>query len=195
MDDKKIVNDLKEIVIAALLSEGDFDSYSSKSNILKVPFDKKKSLYLAELISCSNLKPYINIDLKKGQFNIHSHQVLETLRNQWFRKQTKVFSTVLDPGLLSLQSIILSINLFGTRKVGSISIPTNIDKDFLRAVCYCMEYHLKVPVIPSVNHIKITNIPKLILNSMAFLPAIHSAEFVNFLTVKEKKQIMGEAII
>lgn len=194
VEEKKTAITLEKLAIASLIGEGEFDTISSE-NSLMVPFDKKKALYLAELIKENNLKKHLEIDLKKGQFLIHSHSVLEKLRNQWYVNNKKVFTMVLDPNLLSLQAIVIGINLFGSRKLESISIPTNIDKDHLRSLSYCIEHHIKVPVVPSGNHIKITNVPKFILYSVNEIPTIHSAELVNFLTDKEKKRIIeGDAI-
>lgn len=190
MEDLKIAKNMEMLAIAALCSEGEIVNGPDNKSVLKVPFDRKKSMYLSELIKDSNLKAYMDIDLKKNQFILHSHSVLDKLKNQWYQGQKKIFSNTLDPKLLTIQSIIVSINLFGTRKLESVSISTNIDKDYLRTISYCMAYYLKVPVIPSINHIKIMNVPKFILASVNDIPAIHSAELVNFLTDKEKKKIM-----
>lgn len=194
MDEKKTNTALERLAIACLIGEGEF--IPSQNDIeLKVPFDKKKALYLAEIIKENNLKKYIQIDLKKGQFTLNSHPILEMLKSQWNSGNNKIFSMILDPNLLSLQSIVICINLFGSRKLESISIPTNIDKEHLRALSYCIEQHIKVPVVPATNHIKVTNVPKFILNSVNEIPTIHSAELVNFLTDKEKKRIIEGAAI
>ncbi|RHW35975.1 hypothetical protein D1B31_17965 [Neobacillus notoginsengisoli] len=195
MEEKKTAITLKKLAIASLIGEGEFCT-TTKSPVLKVPFDRKKAFYLAELIKENNLiNLYLEIDLKKGQFSLHSHPILEELRNQWYAKNKKVFSMVLDPGLLSLQAIIIGVNMFGTRKLESISIPTTTDKDHLKALSYCIGQHINVPVLPTTNQIKITNVPKFILNSLNEIPAIHSAELVNFLTEKEKKKIIEGALM
>lgn len=192
MEDKKVSRNLNNLAIAALISEAEYDIFSVEP-ILKVPFDQKKSFYLAEVIKDCNLKAFIDFDLRKGQFTIHSHSVLKRLRQQWYKDNTKIFSMKLDPDLITLQSIVMCINLFGSRKLESISIPTNIEKEHIKAISYCIEQHLNVPVIPSPNQIKITNVPRFIVAAIAEIPAIHSAELINFLTEKEKKRIMEGA--
>ncbi|QCJ45477.1 hypothetical protein FAY30_26420 (plasmid) [Bacillus sp. S3] len=194
MEEKKTSKTLETLAIASLICEGEFDT-TSNEHLLIVPFDKKKALYLAELIRENNLKSHLDIDVKKGQFSLHSHPILDKLRKQWYVNERKIFSMVLDPNLLSLLSIIIGINLFGSRKLESISIPTNIDKEHLRALSYCIEQHIGVPVVPSANHIKITNVPKFILHSVNEIPTLHSAELVNFLTDKERNRIIEGASI
>lgn len=190
LEEKKIKSNTEILAVAALLSEGEIVSNIRNEFVLQVPFDRKKSMYLSELIRDSNIKSHMDINLKKDIFILHSHPILEKLKKQWYQGQTKIFSKSLDPKLITVQSIIIAINLFGTRKLESVSIPTNIDKEYLRTISFCMEHHLKVPVIPSTNHIKFTNVPKFIQNSIFDIPAIHSIELVNFLTEKEKKMIM-----
>lgn len=194
MDEKKTAITLKKLAVACLITEGEFRS-SANGTALITPFEKSNGLYLAEIIKENSLKEHIEINFKKEQFTLCSHSVLDELRTQWYADNKKIFSMVLDPHLLSLQSIVMGINLFGSRKLESISIPTNINKDHLRALSYCIEHHIKVPVVPSANHIKITNVPKFILNLVNELPTIHSAQLVNFLTDKEKKRIIEGAAI
>ncbi|KZE68024.1 hypothetical protein AWM68_17800 [Fictibacillus phosphorivorans] len=193
MEDKKVTNGLKELAIAALIGEGEFDNYSS-GPVLKVPLDRKKTLYLIDIIKNKKLKDHVTIEPDKGQFSIHSHNTLNTLKEQWYKDNRKIFSMILDPKLINLQSIIISINLFGDRKLETISIPTNVDREHIKAISYCVEHHLQVPVIPSPNSIKITDIPTFVLNSVNDISAIHSVELLNYLTDKEKKSMMEGAV-
>lgn len=193
MESKKIAVNLEKLAVAALISEGDFD-YFQESNVLKIPFDTKKALYLKDLVKESGLERYIDINLKRGQFSIHSHSVLKTLQKQWYKDKKKIFTMILDPDLLNVESIITSVNLFGVRKLESILIPTSIDKEYIKSIAYCMEQKLKVTVIPTATSLKIMNIPKFIINSIKEIPAIDSAELINFLTEKEKKKIIEGAL-
>lgn len=185
---EKSAKNLYDLAIALLIGEGEFD-FGSDSK-LSVPFDRKKSMYLLEVIKNERLNDYIDINQKRGQIYLHSHMVLETLKFQWYKDGNKIFSFILDPKLLTLKSIIMCINLFGERKLETISIPTNIEKDHIKTLAYCIEKHIKVPVIPGSNHIKISNIPTFVIDCIHDLPAIHSAGLINFLTEKEKKKIM-----
>lgn len=193
MDTKKVAKNIEVLAVASLLSEGDFDHLQA-GTVLKVPFDTKKTLYLMDFIKENRLENYIDINVKRGQFNIHSHPVLGGVKQQWYNDKRKIFSMILDPKLLNLQSIIMCINLFGIRKSESITIPTSIEKDHIKAVSYCIEQLLKVTVVPTPTSIKITNIPKFIVNSIKEIPATHSAELINFLTEKEKKKIIEGAL-
>lgn len=188
-----IAKSIERLAIASLISEGDFD-YLAPEPVLKVPFDIKKAIYLSDFIKENRLEGYIEINLKRGQFSIHSHKVLERLQKQWYLNKKKIFTMILDPGLLNLESVIISLNLFGIRKLESITIPTSIEKEHIKAIAYCVEQKLNVTVIPTSTCIKITNIPKFILNSVNEIPAIHSAELINFLTEKEKKKIIEGAL-
>lgn len=188
MEEKKTTKNLYDLAIALLVGEGEFD-FGSDSK-LSVPFDRKKSMYLLEVIKNERLSDFIDINSKRGQITLHTHMVLEAIRYQWYKDGKKVFSFILDPNLLTLKSIIMCINLFGERKLETISIPTNVEKEHNKTLAYCIEKHLNVPVIPGANQIKITNIPTFIIECINDLPAIHSAELINFLTEKEKKKIM-----
>jgi hypothetical protein len=187
--DKNLSKNLFNLAIAGLISEAEFENFSDEL-LLKVPIERKKTIYLTDVLKEANLKRNLKIEPIKGQFTIHSHSFLTRLKEQWYKGNTKIFSNILDPNLINLQSIIICINLFGSRKLETISIPTNIDRNYIKAVSFCIEHHLKVPVIPGTNQIKITNIPQFILSTLADIPAIHSVELINFLTDKEKKKLM-----
>lgn len=193
MEDKMIAKNIERLAIAGLISEGDFD-YLAAEPVLKIPFDIKKAIYLSDFIKENRLEDYIEINLKRGQFSIHSHMALGPLQKQWYRDKRKIFTMILDPKLLDLESVIISVNLFGIRKLESISIPTSIEKEHIKAIAYCVEQKLNVTVIPTSTSLKITNIPKFIMNSINEISAIHSAELINFLTEKEKKKIIEGAL-
>lgn len=194
MEAKKRTQNINKLAIAALISEAYFDG-TSRSLILKSPVSLKKISYLEEISKNGDFDANINISQKKGQFNLHSHTVLEQLKNQWYKDKSKIFSSLLDPNLINLESIIICINLFGTRKLETISIPTTIDKEYIKAISYCIEQHLDVPVIPGTTQIKITNVPEFIRSKILDVPTIHSTELVDFLTDKEKKRLVEGAPI
>jgi hypothetical protein len=190
VEEKKTIDNLYNLILASLISEGEF-VFNKEANVLTVPFSRSKSLYLLDIIKDGQLKDFITVDINKEQFQIHSYEHLGTVKNQWYRGSSKIFSKVLDPGLLNVDSIIICINLFGIKKIDSLSIPTTIDKEYLKTLTYCMEKHLNVPVISGKNQIKITNISNLIQNNIGKIPAIHSAALINFLTNKERKNMIS----
>lgn len=176
---------LLELVAATLISEGEF-----LNSELFVPFDRKKAVYLATILKTEQLQEYIEVDVKKGQLKIRDHPILPVLQKQWYKNNTKVLNYGFDPLHLSLKSIILAINLFGIRKQSHISVPTNIDRHHIKLLAYCINYHLRVTVVPGVNEIKITNILKVIDTSLEDIAAIHSGELIKILTKKEKQLLM-----
>lgn len=192
MEDKITTKNIEGLAIAALLSEGEFDIYSN--NVIKAPFDPKKTMYLLDYVKENRLEKYIDINQKRAQFTIHSHISLARIKKQWYNEVRKIFSLILDPQLLSRHSILMSINLFGIRKKESITITTTVDKDHIKAVAYCIEKQLGVTVIPTATGFKITNVPKFIIMFVNQMPAIHSAELINFLTEQEKKKLMEGAL-
>lgn len=185
----KNTNNLLSLAIAGLIAEGEFDLFSDEP-ILKIPIDERKICYLQNTVHEGKLHQFVKIDTGREQFIIHSHSILIYLKRQWYRGNEKIFSNILDPDLITLQSIILSMNLFGIRKLETIAIPTTIHKDFIKSISFCMERHLSVPVVPCPNLIKITNIPYVITKGVTNIPTYHSAELINFLTRKEKKQLI-----
>lgn len=158
--------------------------------MIKIPITEKKIPYLQNIINEGKLQTNIHLDIRRQQFIIHSHDMLPDLKKRWYKDNEKVFSDILDPQLIPFPAIILCINLFGVRKLETIAIPTTIHKNYIKSVSFCMEHHLKVPVVSTANQIKITNIPKVIARGLEDIPTYHSAEFVNFLTLKEKKQMI-----
>lgn len=193
LEDKQVARNLLDFSKAVLIGEGDFD-FNNSNDVLSIPFNKQKSLYLSEVLKNEQISNYIEINSKKEQLSIHSHPILKTLKDQWYKDNSKIFSLTLDPGLITLKSIIVCINLFGIRKLESISLPTSIDRDHLKTLSYCLEKHLKVPVTPSNNQMKITDIPKLVTSAVSDISALHSAELINYLTTKEKK-LLTEGIL
>lgn len=192
MENKKTSKYLFDLAVSGLISEAEFDIFNPDS-LLNIPIERKRYFYLADVLKDTKLKSYFEINKHKGQLTIHSHSLLSSLKKQWYKGNLKIFSNILDPNLINLQSIVLCINLFGSRKLETISIPTSIGKEYIKAISYCIEQHLKVPIIPSANCIKVTNIPYFISSVVNELPVIHSAELMNFLTEKEKKRLMEGA--
>jgi len=189
VEEKRVYKHLKDFAIAGLISEGDYDIFS-KSPVLKIPiiFTRRKITYLHDIIK--EMKPFIDINIKKGQLNVSTHSVLKELREQWYEGNVKIYSKYLDPNLITVESIIICANLFGIRRLENITIPTSVSKDYIRGLAFCIERHLKAPVIPGKNQIKITNIPFVATTIIREVPTIHSVEFLHFLTESEKRKIV-----
>lgn len=182
-------NLLMNLAIAGLISEGEFDIFTEVET-LHVPFNRKKQKYLEILVKENGFKDFVTINETRGQFTIHTHPVLKTLKKQWYEGHKKIFSKVLDPEIINLEAIVLAINLFGNRQLESISIRTTVEKESVKALSYCIEWYLKNPVIPGTKQIKISNVTNVVLSSISDIPAIHSAELMNTLTKNEKKRLL-----
>lgn len=187
MKELKVTRALREFAIAALISEGEY----LDEHTISIPFyNHKKILYLNEMLSQKQLKDYVIVNMKKRQMDINVKS-LPDLKNEWYMNNIKTFSLMVNPDLISLESIIMAMNLFGNRKLETITIPTTVDKAFMRTLSMCMEVHLKVNVVPGNGHYKIYDIPNLVLHTIDHTLTIHSAELTNFLNVKEQKKLKG----
>ncbi|MDE5055268.1 hypothetical protein NDK25_23925 [Niallia taxi] len=185
---------LKNLIIASLMSEGYLDPFASKGE-LRVPYDIRKTTYLMSLIRDYNLEENITIMVKKRVYIIHHCDELVSLTKQWYKDGKKIFSLVLDYSLINMEAIILSNILFGKREEFSITIPTTIDKDYLKAISICISKHIQVPVNFKTNQINILNVKDYFKKVAGNLPAYHIAELITFLTEREKKRIREEISI
>jgi len=183
--------ELKNLLIASLMSEGEFSlSQNNSQSYLVVPFSKEKSYYLSNHIKHHNLKEFVIVEPHREQMKIVFNSLFEELVERWYENGLKIFSKRLDPSLITYQSIILCINLFGTRKLEGISIPTSVDKRFLKNLSYCIEKNLGITVIPGKNQIKIPEVPILFLKNIEKVSTFDSTELANFLTNQEKNKLV-----
>ncbi|MEY8742055.1 hypothetical protein AB9M62_21505 [Bacillales bacterium AN1005] len=185
---------VKNLVIASLMSEGYLDPFSSEVE-LRVPYDIRKTPYLKSLIRDNNLEEVVTVLAKKSVFIIHHCDELISLTKQWYKDGKKIFSLVLDYKLINMEAIILSNILFGRREEFYITIPTTIDKHFLKAISICISKHIDVPVNYKLNQINILNVKDYFKKVAGNLPTYHIAELITFLTEKEKKRIREERSI
>ncbi len=109
---------------------------------------------------------------------------------QWYEGCLIIFSKRLDTSFITYQSIIICINLFRSRKLEGIYIPTSVDKRFLKNLSYCIEKNLGITVIPGKNQIKIPEVPSLFLENIDRTSTFDSTELANFLTNQEKNKLV-----
>ncbi|MGO5011440.1 hypothetical protein ACTQ5K_06020 [Niallia sp. Sow4_A1] len=178
---------INKVITASLLSEGEKEIQSS-SRKLKVPFNKKKILYLSNLLAEYKLENSVSVQFKKGEFTIHSNALGFFLSN-WYIKDHKIFSYRVDPSLIDKEAIIIAAILFGERKQDNISIHSSIHKDHLKTLCLCINKNINVPVSFHGDRIRIFNVKQFFMNVFRNSSTIHTAELVDFLTEQEKKEI------
>lgn len=190
VDSNKLPSNLNDFILAALISEGQWDLETP--NVLKIPVSKDKALYLAEILREEDLSNYVQVNTKNWEISIFCPIDIRQNYENWFEGNVKVFSKFLDPRLLTLNAIILCINLYGERQLEAIKITTNVETKYIKILAYCIEKHLKVPVVPAKNNIKITNVASFISNYMNLISAIQSTGLINYLTTKERKILTKE---
>lgn len=179
---------------ALLCGEGDIYNIN-KSYILFASVNGHYISYVKEFIGSAAFDQYI--DYKNGEVAIKA-PILEQIYQSWYRNDIKVFTSYVDPSILSLDSVMLYINLFGKRHIDGISISTSIEPTYLRVLRSILEKKLKVPIILTRNTIKITNIDSLTHYLCGIAKVQHLIPFMTLLTnqeiekVKEKKLIEGE---
>jgi len=191
LQNNNIKIELKNLIIASLMSEGEiFYSKNKGESYLLVPFLKEKSYYLSNHIKHHNLKEYIIVEPHKEQMKIVYKSIYEGLVAQWYEQGQKIFTKRLDPSLITYKSIIICINLFGSRKLEGISIPTSVDKRYLKNLSYCIEKNLEITVIPGKSQIKIPEVPRLFLSTIDKVSTFDSTELANYLTNQEKNKLV-----
>ncbi|MCM3441362.1 hypothetical protein AB3Z07_27780 (plasmid) [Metabacillus halosaccharovorans] len=181
---------LIDLIIAALISNGEI-TRGDEAMVFTCSFNIEKSYYLLSYLKQYSLQDIVSVKSKREQITIIS-PILEEVYDDWYEKGVKKFSIKGDNSLLTFNSIITSINLFGERKVEGVSIFTSTDKRYLKNLAYSLEKILGTTVLPLKNNIKIPDFTSWFLKSYKYLSVLNSAEMSNFLTNQEKKQIIRE---
>ncbi|WP_066412901.1 hypothetical protein [Sutcliffiella cohnii] len=185
---KPIANSLKHLILAALLGDGDMYKDDEKGQCLYVNYSPSKTDYLQNYILHNDLEKYVDVKGKTGELFIHNNDYLQKYYEQWFKEKEKIFSNQLNPKLLTYQSIILWINLFGSRSLDSVVVSTTVIKPYLRNLSYCVEKHINTTVVPGKNALKIHDIEQLFINTMK-ISINDSSTIATFLTQKEFKKL------
>ncbi len=179
---KKKELSLRNLAIAVLMGEGVIHEG------LYTEFPPEKSGYIRNYIIFNKLDDYVQIKPDSGDLYIRSHPIIDELINQWYEKESKIFSHHLDPGKLSYSSIMLWVNIYGKRRVETIEITTNVEEEHLRKLSYCIEKHIQSPLIIGRNTLKIPHIHDFYLNSIRF--TLNDASFLSsFLHPNELKKL------
>lgn len=188
---KKQIEGLESLIIAALISTGEIDRCNNEEWTLRVPFSIEKSYYLLNFLKQHSLNDYVIVETKREQIKLIS-PLLVHYYNQWYKEGDKIFSKKADPSLLSFNSIITSVNLFGERRLEGLSIQTSVCTAFVKNLTYCLEKSLETTVLPSRGLIKIPNVNALFVKFYNELSLLDSTEMSNYLTNQEKKNILKE---
>lgn len=184
---------LVHLTVAALMGEGELYKTSKEEIGLYVPYDTSKTVYIQNYLLHNSLEPFVTIDIRKGELYIFPYSTIESYFDQWFRGPEKIFSSQLDPGLLTPQSILIWINLFGNRNIDSVVVSTNVSKPYLRNLAYCIEGHLKSQVVIGRKSLKIHDIESLFITTMKY-SLNDSTSIATFLTQNELKKLIKMSI-
>ena len=190
---KTIPRSLNHLVIASLMGEGEIYTDKNKKKGIYVTFDPSKVVYLQNYILHNSLEEFVKVTEITGELYILPNDFIQNYYMQWFKEEEKIFSNQLNHKLLTYQSILIWINLFGSRSLDSVVISTSVVKSYLRNLSYCIEKHLKTPVVPGRNSLKIHDVENLFLTTMKF-PINDSTSVATFLTQRELKKLIDMSL-
>lgn len=181
---------LEELITASLMSEGEIYNFNDKEGTIVAPFTTDRSYYLSNYIQHYDLYQYVQVKPRKGQLAILVPDVLfKRVKEEWYEKDDKIVSRMAS-SRLSLNSIATCINLYGSRRLESITIPSSVHKRHLKKLSYYIEKELRVFTIAENKEIKLPDVMTLFLNSFTKLSSLDSTHLANFLTNKEKNELI-----
>lgn len=182
---------LKNLLVASLIADGD-KALAKNKNVLEIACNYKtdKIYYLLQYIKQYNLKSYIRIHQKSQSFYITVVENLRPMIEKWYSSgNQKYFFKASCSEDITLQSIIICINLFGYRKVDGIGFKTTVDEKSLYALVHTISNKLNHFVFFSNGNVSIPSVDKLCEKHLSYLTALESTELVNYLTRKEMNSL------
>ncbi len=187
-NNRKVHKALRNLVVACFLGEGDIFLHSGKSRIVFC-FDRSKASFIKNFIVENNLEQAVEIDMNKQQFMIKEHPIVFDCYSKWYDGPHKIYYDK----MVTYESIIISLILFGKRKLESLTFYTSFDKKYLPTVAYGLESRLGIPLVAARDSIKIYDTSQLFLDAIQRLGLIECTEIAHFLTSKESK-VLSESI-
>lgn len=182
---------LEEFIIATLSSEGEIYNFNAQEGKIIAPFQMDKAYYLSNYIQHHYLYDFITVQTKKGQLTIHvPPSLFEKIKNQWYEEGKKIFNRSLASKRFSLSCIATCINLYGSRRLESITIPSSVSRNHLKSLAYYIERELNIFTIAENKEIKFPEVVTLFLQTFNKLPSLDSTHLANFLTNKEKNELI-----
>ncbi len=131
------------------------------------------------------------VEQNKGQFKILLDDDTYRLVNEWYNNEgEKIFRKYFGTSFLTYEAIIITINLFGKRKIEAIGISTSINKRSLQTLSYSINKILNQYVYVSNKQINIPDITNLCKKNVPHLTALDSAELVNFMESDEQESFI-----
>lgn len=177
----KNIQSLENLIMASFLGTGDISLIDGPKIVVDI--DTKKFTFLKNYLTLNNLENYVVFDQEKGEYIIQ-HPVINKYHKLWYKGQKKAFNA----SSLNYNAIILSLIIFGKRKIEYLSLETTIEKKYIRTLAYTLECFLKIPIIPSNKGIKMHDTATLLSEAIPRLGMNECIELVSFLSEKEKKK-------
>ncbi len=160
----------------------------SENPVLTCPFDMHKSYYLFNYLHQHRLNKEVIVEPKKNQIKIpllnpdHAQMV-----NEWHdHNANKIFQKYFGNQYLNYHAVILTINLFGKRKIESIGISTSTNREHLQTLAHSFSQTINQYVYIANKDINIPDIVTLCQRNVPLLTALDSAELVNYMSLEEK---------
>ncbi|WP_214484493.1 hypothetical protein [Bacillus sp. SM2101] len=179
---------LFHLLLASIMGEGEIPLKNEKESFSYVtPIKKDVSLYLDQYIKSNYLRDRVYIE--KSQLFFRKNLELDHVINDYYMDDLKVIITRLDPRRFTYDSIVLWINLYGTRVQDGIIVETTVKHDCMNALIYCIEAHLGVPVVLGKGNIKIKRVKDLYSSLIRKTSVTETARFVHFLSRKEVREM------
>lgn len=187
LDETKHKNEvvpLKTLVLGCFIGKGEIDFFSGKPEVI-VNFHPSKANFLRDFIQVNRLEEYTTMDYINFEMTIKSHEILNEYYELWYKDGKKMF----NPTTVDYESIILSLILFGKRRLEYLALETTIEREYIRTLAITLAHYLKIQIVPGVNNVKIHDTVTLIITALKRLGLNQTTELVQFLTNSEKRKI------
>ncbi|MFJ6414434.1 hypothetical protein ACIQLG_16765 [Terribacillus saccharophilus] len=159
---------------------------------LVVPFERDKSHYLFNYILVNNLGDRVKVQPNRSQFKIKLSGSAKTIRDQLYTQGDKVFTKLFGTDVLNHKSLIVTICLFGTRKIEGISVSTNVNKDYLKTLCYCAANILDHAITPGKGNWKISDVSSFYEKIIHRTTSLESSTIATYLNNNEKDYLSNK---
>lgn len=181
---------LKDLATALVIGKGEIVS-TEISSFIYSEINKEKIRYLKDYISTTSL-PNHRVTIDDRSIALHGENITSWALKTFYKGEEKIFCSRLDISKLSLNSIVLWINIYGRRNEDYIEVPTTVNTDYLRVLMYCLEQRLGVTILAGHKHLKIFNIKKIYDNFIPHVSINHLAVFANYFSRKEYLELVKQ---
>ncbi|MFB1100383.1 hypothetical protein [Terribacillus sp. JSM ZJ617] len=134
----------------------------------------------------------MKVQPNRNQFKIILNGSAKSIRDQLYIQGDKVFTKLFGTDVLNHDSLIVSICLFGTRKIEGISVSTNVNKDYLKTLCYCAASILDHSITPGKGIWKISDVSSFYEKIIHRTTSLESSTIASYLNNNEKDYLRNK---